>query len=237
MNYPNYWGNNGMMNYGYNRPKMPNPTNPLTREELAMLKEKAPQFSLAVSHIDSLKAICTHRDETGEKLMTNADGTVTCSLCSKTFTPIQAPPETIKEIFDTAVNCLETIKIMYMDIPDEVTKAYFQMTPYLEKGPQLYKIALDHYQKYNNPSVIANNYNNGGNAVALFSAMMNPAMSGMMQPMGYAQPMGQPGMAPQGAMTPDVTMGANNGVNPFDVASPTMANTQPQVTDNKQFSL
>ena len=235
-NYANNWGYNNMMNYGYNRPKMPNPTNPLSKEEMAMLKQKAPQFSLAISQVEALKAICTHRDHEGEKLMQNNDGTVTCMICGTTFKPIQATPETVKEIFEAAVNCLETIKIMYMDIPDDVTKTYFQMTPFLEKGPQLYKIALDHYQKYNNSSVIAGNYNNGGNAFALFSAMMNPAAAmgmGMPQQMPY----GQPGMAQQAQPVPDVTMGVANGVNPFDVASPVATAAQQQVVDNKQYSL
>lgn len=235
MNYPNNYWNNGMMNFGYNRPKMPNPTNPLSKEEMAMLKQKAPQFSLAISQVDALKAICTHRDNEGEKLITNNDGTVTCAICGTTFRPIQADPETVKQIFENAINCLETIKIMYMDIPDDVTKTYFQMTPFLEKAPQLYGIANDHYKRYNTSSVIAGNYNNNGNAFALFSAMMNPgAAMGMGMP--QQMPYGQPGMAPQGQTVPDVTMGAVNGVNPFDASSPAMNNAQ-QVTDNKQFSL
>lgn len=242
--YPNnnFWGNNGMMNYGYAKPKLATPTNPLTEEELALLREKAPQFSLAVSKIDGLKAKCTHRDKTGDKLIANNDGTVTCSLCGTTFKIIQATPETVKDIFEATTNCLETMKIMYPDIPNEVTTAYFQMIPFLEKGPQLYKIALDHYHKYANPAVFAGNYNNGGNVTALFNAMMNPAAMGMgmgmPQQMVYGQPMGQPGMAPQ-TNVPDVTMGTMNaGANPFDSASPVMNNIQPQtVTDNKQFSL
>ena len=170
MNNYNNWGyNNGYpMNYGYNRPKMPNPTNPLSKEDMALLKQKAPQFSLAVSQVDALKAICTHRDAEGEKLIQNNDGTVTCAICGTTFRPVQADPETVKQIFESAVNCLETIKIMYMDIPDDVTKAYFQMTPYLEKGPQLYKIANDHYQRYSGSSVMSGNYNNGGNIFAMY---------------------------------------------------------------------
>ena len=236
MNTYNNWGyNNGYpMNYGYNKPKMPNPTNPLSKEDMALLKQKAPQFSLAISQVDALKAICTHRDGEGEKLITNNDGTVTCAICGTTFRPVNATPEEVNAIFETAVNCLETIKIMYMDIPDDVTKAYFQMTPFLQKGPQLYKIANDHYQRYSNPSVIAGNYNNGGNVFAMYSALMNPgAAMGMGMP--QQMPYGQPGMA-QGTPVPDVTMGVANGVNPFDVASPAMDATK-TVTDNKQYSL
>lgn len=233
MNTQNTWGYPNYMNYGYNRPKMPNPTNPLSAEEMALLKQKAPQFSLAVSQVDALKAICTHRDAEGEKLMQNNDGTVTCAICGKTFRPVTADPETVKDIFESAVNCLETIKIMYMDIPDDVTKAYFQMTPYLEKGPQLYKIANDHYQRYNTSSVMTGNFNNGGNVFAMYSALMNPAAM-MGQGMPQQMPFAQPGMVQPGVPVPDVTMGAN-AVNPFDVASPSM--DAKQVTDNKQYSL
>lgn len=236
MNNFNNWGYNPM-NYGYNQPKMPNPTNPLSKEDMALLKQKAPQFSLAVSQIDSLKAICTHRDHEGEKLIPNPDGSVTCGICGTTFNPINnADANTVEQIFKTAIDALETIKIMYMDIPDDVTKTYFQMTPFLAKAPQLFKIALDHFQRYSGPSVMANNNNYGGNAFAMFSALMNPAAAmGMGMPQQQV-PYGQPGMA-QGTPVPDVTMGMANGVNPFDVASPTMAGASQQVTDNKQYNL
>ena len=220
--------------YNYNKPKLPEPTNPLSKDEMAMLKQKAPQFSLAVSQVDALQAICTHRDQNGETLIQNADGSVTCAICGKTFTPVNADPQTIEQIFKSVVDVLETMKIMYMDIPNDVTKAYFQMIPYLEKGPQLYKIANDHYSRYNNSGVMARDFNNGGNAFALYSALMNPAMAmgGMNPAMGYAQP---GAMQPQQPV-PDVTMGAMNGANPFDSSSPSM-DAAKTTTDNKQFKL
>ena len=231
---PGYGANYG---YGYVKPKLPDPTNPLSKEDMALLKQKAPQFSLAVSQVEALKAICTHRDQNGETLIQNTDGTVTCSICGTTFTPVSADPETIAQVFKSVVDVLETIKIMYMDIPNDVTKSYFQMIPYLEKGPQLYKIANDHYSRYSNSSVMSRDYGQG-NAFALYSAMMNPGMAmgmGMPQQMPY----GQPGMAQQPApQVPDVTMGAANGANPFDVGStPAMDASKATVTDNKQFSL
>ena len=234
-NFNNYWGNQGYAaNYGYAKPKLPNPTNPLTKDEMNLLKQKAPQFSLAVSQVDALKAICTHRDSNGETLIQNSDGTVTCAICGTTFNPVNADLDTITQIFKSVVDCLETMKIMYMDIPDEVAKSYFQMIPYLEKGPQLFKIANDHYSRYSNTSVMSRDYNNG-NAFALYSALMNPGMAmgmGMPQQMPY----GQPGMAPQANPVPDVTMGAANGMNPFDSTSPSM-DAAKTVTDNKQYSL
>ena len=237
-NFNNNWGYNNMNGYMYNRPKMPNPTNPLSKEDMALLMQKAPQFSLAISQVDALRAICTHRDKDGDKLIPNGDGTVTCSICGTRFRPVNSTdPEAVKNVFQQAIDCLETIKIMYMDIPDEVTRAYFQMTPFLEKGPQLYKIALDHYNKYSGGSnVIAGNFNNNMNAFAMYSTLMNPAAAmgmGMPQQMPYGQPgMAQPGASP----VPDVTMGMANGVNPFDASSPAMEAAK-TVTDNKQYSL
>ena len=239
----NYWGIQGYAaNYGYAKPKLPNPTNPLSKEDMALLKQKAPGFSLAISQVDALKAICTHRNETGESLQPNSDGTVTCTICGARFTPVNADMDTVEQIFKHVIDCLETMKIMYLDIPDDVAKQYFQMIPFLEKGPQLYKISLDHYSKYNNSSVISNNYNNGGNAFNLFSAIMNPGMAmGMGMPQqAMNMPYGQPGMA-QGMVMPqqpvqDVTAGVMNGANPFDVSSPTM-DAAKTVTDNKQYNL
>lgn len=236
-NFNNYWGNPNQLNFGYAKPNLPNPTNPLSQEEMAMLRQKAPQFSLAVSQVDSLKAICTHRDKNGETLITNNDGTVTCSICGTTFTPVNADQDTITQIFKSVVDTLETMKIMYLDIPNDVTKAYFQMIPYLEKGPQLFKIANDHYSRYNTNSVMSNNFNNAGNAFAMYGALMNPGMA-MGMGMPQQMPFGQPGMAPQANPVPDVTMGAMaNGVNPFDAASPAVEPTKQTVETNKQYAL
>lgn len=227
------------MNYGYAaKPKLPEPTNPLTKEEMATLKQKAPQFSLAVDQITALKAICTHRDQNGDTLLQNPDGTVTCTICGTTFRPVNtASIDDVAQIFQSAIDCLETIKIMYFDIPNDVTKGFFQMTPFLEKAPQLFKVALDHYNRYGNTTVNGRDYNNG-NAFALFSAMMQPGMAmGMGMPQ-QTMPYGQPGMVqqPMNAPVPDVTMGAANGMNPFDAGSPAM-NAAKTTTDNKQYSL
>lgn len=236
----NYWGNQGYnANFNYGRPNLPNPTNPLSKDEMALLRQKAPQFSLNVSQVDNLRAICTHRDDKGETLMKNSDGSVTCTICGATFMPIKTDVETVTSIFKSVIDCLETMKIMYMDIPNEVAKQYFQMIPFLEKGPQLYKIALEHFEKYNNSSVMNSNFNNGGNAMAIYSALMNPGMMmGMGMPMQqYGQPMMQQGMNMnmQNQPVQDVTANTVNG-NPFDVASPTM-DASKTVTDNKQYTL
>ena len=243
----NFWGNPGyaVNNYGYNRPKLPDPTNPLTTEQMNMLKQKAPEFTLAISQIDELKAICTHRDKNGETLIQNTDGSVTCSICGTTFTPMKVNMETVEQVTKSITDILETTKIMFMDIPNDVARGFFQMIPFIYKIPQMYKIANDHYSRYSNSSVMSRDYNNGANAFALYSAMMNP---GMMMGMGMPQqqaPYGQPGMPMQNGMmnqpgaapVPDVTMGMPNGANPFDVGSMPTMDAAKTTTDNKQYTL
>lgn len=245
----NYWANPGyaVNNYAYNRPKLPDPTNPLTKEDMAMLKQKAPEFSLAISQVDSLKAICTHRNNEGETLSQNSDGTVTCTICGTKFKPTLTDQKTVEEIFRAAIDCLETMKIMYMDIPVDVARGYFQMIPFLEKAPQMYKIANDHYSRYSNGTVMSRDYNNGANAFALYSAMMNPGMMmgmGMPQqqvPYGQGMPMQNNGMGmmnqPGPAPVQEVTMGMPNGANPFDVGSMPTMDAAKTTTDNKQYTL
>ena len=254
-NYNNFYGQNpnpafggyGYPNgFGYNRPQpLPNPTNPLTKEDIALLKQKSPAFSLAVDRIEALQAICTHRDQTGDKLISHPDGTLECTLCGTRFRPAQAtaPVETIEGVFNEVVDILETMKTMYIDIPEDVARGIFQMIPYLKKCPKLWSIANDHYSRYAGNSTLMNRDYNTGNVFNMFSAMMNPAMNpgaAMYAQPAYGQPMyGQPmmGQQPAQAPVPDVTMGAANaGVNPFDAGSAPQQPAQ-QVTDNKQFNL
>lgn len=243
-NFNNNWGNNGFGGYGYNpNQRAPKPTNPLTPEEINILKQKAPQFSLAISQVDGLQAICTHRDNNGDTLIPNGDGTVTCTLCGTRFRPIHADQNTIKDIFQSVCDVLETTKMMYLDIPDDVTRAFFQMIPFLEKGPQLYKIANDNYNKYNN-SILMNRNDGSGNTLALFNALVNPmAMAGMgmngmngMNAMNLNNANQAFGYPNQGAPVADVTMGVQGGMNPFDANSPAM-DAAKTTTDNKQYSL
>lgn len=229
-----------MPGYGYaTQPvKVPKPTNPLTPEELALLKQKAPGFTLTVTPVEAAQAVCTHRNENGDTLTTNSDGTCTCTLCGTTFRPVQATPEKVEQAFQVVVDCLETSKIMYLDIPDEVARGFYQMIPFLKKGPQLYKIAADMYHKYQN-GVLMPNQNYSGSAAMLFNAMFSPNMG-----MGMQVPYGQPGMAPMGVApnmnqpAQDVTMGAANGnANPFDVGSAPAMDAARTVVDNAKYSL
>lgn len=252
----NYYGANQGYGYPYQQagfgyaqpPKLPNPTNPLTPEEINILKQKNPQFSLAVSQIDNLQSVCTHRDpKTGDKSIRNSDGSYTCTICHNTYNLIDnATPEQVEQAFKLVCDLLETIKVMFIDAPDDVVRTYFQMIPFLKKGPQLYKIAQEHFGRYRGGQLTGADYN-GANAFAAFSQLFNPMMGmnpGMMNPgmgmpgaAGYnpGMPMGQYPQQPQ-APVPDVTMGAAaNNVNPFDSTSVAANNTT--VTDNKKYNL
>ena len=45
-NFNNYWGNPNQLNFGYAKPNLPNPTNPLSQEEMAnKLEISRPHYS------------------------------------------------------------------------------------------------------------------------------------------------------------------------------------------------
>lgn len=234
------------MGYGYASPvKKPAATNPLTDEEVKYLAQKNPTFSLSVTKEEQLQAICTHRDKAGnDKLRRNNDGTVTCMICGATFRVVDTDQENIDAIFTAATDALETMKVMYVDVPDEVCKAYFQMIPFLKKGKQMYKIASDHFGQYGsalNPA----NYG-GGNAAMLLNGMLGGFGTSMYNMQMMNQPgqvnmyggMGMPQQNP--AMGAPMQMGepvptAAPGVNVFD-AGATAPESKP-VEQNTQYQL
>ncbi len=233
--------------YGYANQKKAVSTNPLTEEELKYLAQKNPAFSLSVSKEEQLQAVCTHRDKnTGEvKLRQNNDGTVTCMICGKTFRMIDSSQDNIDKIFDAAVDALETTKVMYVDIPNDVCRQFFQMSPFISKAKGMYKIANDHFGQYGsalNPQM----YNNT-NAAAFLASMYNTGYGyGMGMPpqpgvaYGYGQPVApgyaapQPGVAPA---APQPAPAPAPGVNVFDANASNPAPAPAEVTDNKTYQL
>ena len=73
-------------NYNYQQPAPFKSANPLTREEIASLKQKGSAFSLAVTQEDVLRGMCFHKDENGvSTLVTTQDGLTHCTLCGKSW--------------------------------------------------------------------------------------------------------------------------------------------------------
>lgn len=257
----NNFQNQGYMNqnYGYPQPGVQYAQRPvakmtqtLTPEQIKKLKNTGGTFDLQVSQTDMLKAICTHKENGNIVLVENNDGTVTCPICGATFTVMAVEQEQVQDATRVVFDVLQTIKTMYLDIPEDVATQYFQLLPLLEKMPKLYQIAMSNFNKYDNP----NQFQNTGSPYGfnMLSAVTNPAYGMGMQPMmapnmyqpqpfqqpyqpqqpmmgnnpfGYGYPQGAPGMMPM----------ATEQTQPAEAKTDGDASQQQQVTTQKTFNV
>lgn len=224
--YGNVPYNQGVM---YNNQQPVKRTNPLTSAEINSLKTKTP-FSLAVTQDEVLRGICFHVDENGNPVtVTNGDGSTSCPICGKKWNSNELSADEVQAAADNILSVLQTIKLMYLNFPEQAAREFYQIIPLIEKVPQLYKIAADNFRTYEG---YTNGYYNGqpnpfmlfgqiaggngfGNAFQYQQTqpMYNQPM--MNQPMYGAQP--QPVAYNQPAMNPPMYGAAP--ANPFDAAS------------------
>lgn len=202
--------------------------NVLTPDEIRELQQQRSQFTLGLTKRESNQAACNHRsvDGTQDTLVFDPiKGTATCTICGYEFRPVDAEttPDVIQEDADRLIDILQTIKLLYTDLPSDASREYFQIIPLIKKIPELFKFAAKNFASHENNTWQYNNANMGGIALLqnlnnLFGAspmggvpqmgapMMqpNPQMGFMNQPQ---QPMGTPGF-PQAAYQ-------QPGMNPF----------------------
>lgn len=249
----NYQNNNfypGGYAYPQQQVKQPKFSNPLSPERIAQLRNNGGGFSLQVPKDDIDRSGCTHRDPTTHQwsLNQNPDGSVTCTICGETYFPTEdATAESVNDAVGLVINILQTTKMMYLDIPDNVCREYFQMIPFLKKLPQLYKIAADNFRQYDGTFMGQQQQQSAFNT---FNMLTNPMMA--QNPMMYQMQMpqmGMPGMQTQQPVQPMMgqpmyqapQMGMNG--NPFDaagqqsVAAPQQPTQDNTVTTNKQMQL
>lgn len=194
---------NGVYYGGPVAPQVPKVMNVLTAEEIKELQAQRSQFSLGLTEREAKQAACNHRslDGLSDSLIYDQNtGKATCQICGYTFRPIEAnvSPETIQDAADRIVDILQTIKIMYTDIPANAAREYFQIIPLVAKTPQLFEFAAKSFNKHEFDRMQYGNRNMGGMAMlqnlnALFGAAQpayNPYAAQPGMPMGY--PAGQP---------------------------------------------
>lgn len=153
-------------------PKMPQFNNPLGQQKInEKLKNGAglPKITITEDMYD--ESICTHRNPaTGEStLYPIHDGKHKCRICGAEFHIIDGATE------DDVVQCaqnlhdlMHTAKCMWVDVPDNVARDYFQVLAIVDQIPQIYSIACDSMNRYNpNANIIQNPMGNvnGFNAV------------------------------------------------------------------------
>ena len=229
----------GGYNYnGYQQP-VPKVMNNLSQEEIKTLMAQTSQFSLGLTERESLQAACSHRtiDGTSDSLVYDPEtGKARCTICGYEFRPIEegASYETIKEASDRIIDILQTIKIMYTDLPSNAAREYFQIIPLIGKVPQLFEFAAKNFAKQEYNAWSYNNANMGG--AAMFQNLNNMFGASMgfqpQQPQfaGYnpyaAQPQGQVGM-PQPMMNPFGYNGASQGYQPMTAGYQYQPTSQP----------
>lgn len=206
--YPMYNGT-GAQFTGVAPQNVPQMKNHLTQEEIQKLMQKENSFSLVVTETEKLRATCNHRlyapDANGKTDAITEDpvtGVCRCAICGYEFSPIDysTNADTLKTAVNDVLDILQTIKLIYVDMPDDVAREYYVIIPLIERIPQLFERAVKNYSKYDNQNPYGFN-NRNMNIVQLFN-MMSGYLSGqpmpqqpMQQPMGnpYQQPM-MPGM-------------------------------------------
>lgn len=199
--------------------------NPLTREEITTLRQKTP-FSLGITQDEAMRGICFHVDENGNPAtVTDANGMTTCTVCGKTWDSNELSPEQVQEATNRMLSVLQTIKLMYVNFPEQAAREFYQIIPLIEKVPQLYKIAADNFHTYEGYST--GYYGGQPNPFQLFgqiaggNGFQNAFQYQQTQPMG-AYPVQQPMYQPQQpAYTSPYVQPAyqpQQQINPFDPA-------------------
>ena len=223
----------GYMYQGATPQQMVKVNNVLTQEQIKQLQQNQQQFSLAITQEEYLRGICNHRspDGTSDSLALDPNtGEVTCTICGYSFKPLD-PAVDLKSISDAVENItdiLQTIKLLYVDLPPEAAKEYFQIIPLIAKIPQLFEFAAKNMAKHENVNWQYNNRNMG--AAAMLQNFQNMFGGGMFGgPAMYGAPQGAPGMVPppqpNPAYNPGMYAGTATpaGANPFGYPGASMA--------------
>lgn len=218
--------NTGMSNFqtmGYN-PSMqhgkPHMTNPLTDEQINLLRQHEDAFELKIKPEELARAICTHKDPTTGTFATilNPDGSVTCKICHQTFKPDEVDEEFVQKAVSAIINTLQTCKMIGVDLNDEVVRQFFAIMPYLERVPKLYKLVNNIFNKYSQQTPVIPN-SGGQNIMGMYNSVINPAIPIAGMPAYGAGMYGYGGGYPTPPVqTPFMNMQnqmVNGGMNPF----------------------
>lgn len=212
MDQNSFYGAAPMMG-GYQYSGMPaqQPTktpNYLSADEIKELQQTSSQFSLGLTDREVKQAYCNHRTADGLRdslVFDEKTGLCRCTICGYEFRPVDMDTnyETIKESCDRVVDFLQTIKIMYTELPAQAAKDYFPIIPLINKIPQLFEFAAKCFAKHEyNGWNYMNNSMGGAAMFANLSSMFGGGMPQMQQPAFGGAPMGAPGFMNQPVQAP-----------------------------------
>ena len=125
--------------------------NVLTGEEINKLFQKGNSFSLAITEMERLRAICTHRFENGmDALQDIGGGAQRCQICGHEFipVPVSSSKEDIQATVDAFKDALQTIKLLYLDMPADAAREFFVLIALADKVPDLFECACKDYIRH-----------------------------------------------------------------------------------------
>lgn len=205
--------------------------NILTPEQIDKLTSQG-EFDLGITEEELNRALCNHRTKDGMQDTLTFDpvtGVARCTICGYTFRPIQSDesPDEIKSAVAKIIDILQTIKILYVDLPEQAHRDFFPILAMLEKVPQLFEYASKNFSKHESFNWQYNRYNMNG--VQMLANLNNIFGGGMyqQQPMMGA-PMQNPYGAPQGFVQPQQPQANPFGYPGAQPQQPMMNPYQPQ---------
>lgn len=139
-------------------------TNPMTKEDLELLKPVKNEFNMNIDPVDVARAKCPHKNSV--KLLINPIGggnMVKCSQCGAEFDLTIRSKEDIEASVNNLVNFLEQMKLYAVNFDEEFYKDYMMMIPLLRKAPNLYEMAVQNFtevvRQTSNSQTVAPNAN------------------------------------------------------------------------------
>lgn len=200
---------NGYPNMGYVQPNRPQPRNtqPVTAEMSKMVLQNSDELSVKISPTEKIKNMCTHKfPGTGQSalLMDQSSDKVFCRVCGESFHLITDVTSEIFSATEKMIDVLQSAKVLYLDIPEEFAKEYFQILTLLGRTPQLFEKACKNFAQYDQWSSSPMGVNGGVNSFQQVGAIIGGFNLGGI-PMGgypgygmYQQPPVNMYGAPQG---------------------------------------
>lgn len=152
--------------------------NVLTGEEINKLFQKGNSFSLAITEMEKLRAICTHRFENGaDALQDLGGGAQRCQICGHEFMPllVQTSKEDIQAIVDQFNDTLQTIKLLYLDMPADAAREFFVLIALADKVPDLFECACKDYIRHEKFMPYGVYGNRAANVLSIYNMIMGGA--------------------------------------------------------------
>lgn len=126
--------------------------NLLSVDQIEKLQKETNSIKIGLTSEEILKSRCTHRTADGEAdslIFDPKTGIARCSICGRTFKPIDPDKiENIQEHIDFVISLIESMKLLNASREtDEAYAEMYQIVPMLDKLPELFKLSVKDFNK------------------------------------------------------------------------------------------